>query len=268
MHTRLPRGMRTVTSRRLCSRAPWMTISSFSKRFSGHRWVSLAAVGVIEQAFAFGRSCGAGRRSAGGEAASRMSRARMKLDPGRAAAARRAPASRDSSSRRSCAPSASLAAAAVVLALLLRSSAPHGVRIALDLPVIALAGRSVFRFARVVWQWDRSLLALTTRRVFVVAPRGRLRRAWEAMPLGAIRATGVQHSFAGRLLGYGTLTLGRRGRRPRRALRLATPSASPTPSSPRARTADAPGRRSRGRLSLSSRPLVRASHDRGRDQAG
>lgn len=101
-----------------------------------------------------------------------------------------------------------LAAAAVVLALLLRSSAPDGVRIALDLPVIAFAGRSVFRFARAVWQWDRSLLALTTRRVFFVAPRGRLRRAFESMPLGAIRATGVQHSFAGRLLGYGTLTLG------------------------------------------------------------
>jgi hypothetical protein len=95
-----------------------------------------------------------------------------------------------------------------VLALLLRSSAPHGVRIALDLPVIAVAGRSVFRFARAVWQWDRSLLALTTRRVFVVAPRGRVRRAWEAVPLGAIRTTGVHHSVAGRLLGYGTLVLG------------------------------------------------------------
>ena len=28
------------------------------------------------------------------------------------------------------------------------------------------------------------------------------------MPLSAIRTTGVQHSFGGRLLGYGTLTLG------------------------------------------------------------
>ncbi|MDX6618753.1 MAG: hypothetical protein QOK36_1139 [Gaiellales bacterium] len=101
-----------------------------------------------------------------------------------------------------------LIAAAVVLALLLRSSAPHGVRIALDLPVIAFAARSVFRFARAVWQWDRSLLALTTRRAVVVAPRGQLRRAWETIPLGSLRSTGVQHSFAGRLLGYGTLTLG------------------------------------------------------------
>ena len=54
-----------------------------------------------------------------------------------------------------------LLAAAVVLVLLRRSSAPGSVRVALDLPVIALAGRAVLRFARAVWQWDRSLLALT-----------------------------------------------------------------------------------------------------------
>lgn len=101
-----------------------------------------------------------------------------------------------------------LLAAAVVLVLLRRSSAPGSVRVALDLPVIALAGRAVFRFARAVWLWDRSLFALTSRRVLLVAPRGRLRRAWETVPLAAIRATGVQHGFAGRLLGYGTVTLG------------------------------------------------------------
>jgi hypothetical protein len=136
-----------------------------------------------------------------------MTRARMKMDPGERllVAARPHPAFLVPALLRAL---GVVAASAVVLALLLRSSAPHAVRIALDLPVIALAGRSVFRFARVVWQWDRSLLALTTRRVFVVAPRGRLRRAWEAVPLGAIRTTGVQHSFAGRLLGYGTVTLG------------------------------------------------------------
>jgi hypothetical protein len=136
-----------------------------------------------------------------------MSRARMKLEPGERVllAARPHPALLIPALLRAL---GVLIGAAVLLALLLRSTAPHGVRIALDVPVIALAGRSVFRFARAVWQWDRSLLALTTRRVFVVAPRGRLRRAWETMPLGAIRSTGVQHSFAGRLLGYGTLTLG------------------------------------------------------------
>jgi hypothetical protein len=136
-----------------------------------------------------------------------MSRARMKLDPGERLllAARPHPALLTPALLRTL---GVLAAAAIVLALLLRSSAPDGVRIALDLPVIGVAARSVFRFARAVWQWDRSLLALTTRRVFVVAPRGRLRRAWEAMPLSAIRTTGVRHSFGGRLLGYATLTLG------------------------------------------------------------
>jgi hypothetical protein len=136
-----------------------------------------------------------------------MSRARMKLDPGERllVAARPHPALLLPALLRAL---GIITAAAVVLALLRGSSAPGGVRIALDLPVIALAGRSVFRFARAVWQWDRSLLALTTRRLFVVAPRGRLRRTWETVPLGAIRGTGVHHSFLGRLLGYGTVTLG------------------------------------------------------------
>jgi Bacterial PH domain len=99
-------------------------------------------------------------------------------------------------------------AVAIVLALLARSSAPDPVRIALDLLALAFAARTVLRFARAVWQWDRSLFALTTRRVFVVAPRGAVRRAWESLPLGAIHTAGVEHSFGGRLFGYGTLTLG------------------------------------------------------------
>jgi hypothetical protein len=98
--------------------------------------------------------------------------------------------------------------AALALALLAGSSAPEPVRIALDLVALAFAARTVFRFARAVWRWDRTLLALTTRRVFVVAPRGAVRRAWEALPLPAIHSAGVDHSFAGRLFGYGTLVLG------------------------------------------------------------
>ena len=45
-HEARPRGMRTVTSRRLCSRAPWMTISSLRRRFAvigPQGWISLAA---------------------------------------------------------------------------------------------------------------------------------------------------------------------------------------------------------------------------------
>ena len=81
-------------------------------------------------------------------------------------------------------------------------------RLALDLLALAFAARAALRFTRAVWQWDRTLLALTTRRVFVVAPRGAVRRAWQTMPLAGIHAASVSHSFTGRLLGYGTLTLG------------------------------------------------------------
>ena len=196
-----------------------------------------------------------------------MSRARMKLEPGERLllAARPHPAVlipallralgvADRRRRRARAAAALLGAA----------RRPHRARPPRD----RVRGRSVFRFARAVWQWDRSLLALTTRRVVVVAPRGRLRRAWETMPLGrdplhrrpataspgACSATGRSPSATARAAATSASS--------------ATPSASPRRSSTRARTAAAPGRRSRGRLSLSSRPLVRASHDRGRDQAG
>jgi hypothetical protein len=101
-----------------------------------------------------------------------------------------------------------LLAAAIVMALLARSSAPNGVRLALDLLPLAFAARAALRFTRAVWRWDRTLLALTTRRVVVVAPRGAVRRAWQAMSLAGIHSTGVSHSFGGRLLGYATLTLG------------------------------------------------------------
>ena len=136
-----------------------------------------------------------------------MSRARTKLEPGERLlfAARPHPAALLPALLRAL---GVVLAVAIVLALLAHSSAPDPVRIALDLLALAFAARTVLRFARAVWQWDRSLFALTTRRVFVVAPRGAVRRVWETMPLGAIHTAGVDHSFAGRLFGYGTLTLG------------------------------------------------------------
>ena len=99
-------------------------------------------------------------------------------------------------------------AAAFAIALLASSSAPHAVRVALDLIVLAVAGRAALRFTRAVWQWDRTLLELTTRRVYIVAPRGAVRRARQALSLAGIHSASVEHSFTGRLLGYGTLTLG------------------------------------------------------------
>ena len=136
-----------------------------------------------------------------------MSRARTKLEPGERllVAARPHPAALLPALSRAL---GVILAAAVALALLASSSAPHAVRVALDLLVLAVAARTVFRFARAVWRWDRSLFAVTTRRVFVVAPRGAVRRAWETMPLSSIPTAGVEHSFGGRLFGYATLTLG------------------------------------------------------------
>jgi hypothetical protein len=103
---------------------------------------------------------------------------------------------------------AAVLGAAFAIALLARSSAPHGVRLALDLIAVALAARAALRFTRAVWRWDRTLLEVTTRRVYVVAPRGALRRARQTMSLAGLHSADVSHSFAGRLLGYGTLTLG------------------------------------------------------------
>ncbi|HET6171915.1 MAG TPA: PH domain-containing protein [Gaiellales bacterium] len=131
----------------------------------------------------------------------------MKLDPGERLllACRPHPAALLPATLRSL---GALLAAAAVIALLARSSAPAGVRLALDLIPLAFAARAALRFTRAVWQWDRTLLALTTRRVYLAAPRGAVRRAWQSLSLGGIHSTGVTHSFGGRLLGYGTLTLG------------------------------------------------------------
>jgi hypothetical protein len=136
-----------------------------------------------------------------------MTRARMKLESGERLllATRPHPAALLPALLRA---SAAVLAAAVVIALLARSSAPEPVRVALDLLALAPPARAVLRFARAVWRWDRTLLALTTRRVLVVEPRGGMRRAWEALPLTAIPSARVDHSLGGRLLGYATLRLG------------------------------------------------------------
>jgi hypothetical protein len=136
-----------------------------------------------------------------------MSRARMKLESGERLllACRPHPAALLPAALRAL---GAVLVAASLLALLARSSAPDGVRLALDLLPLAFAARAALRFTRAVWQWDRTLLALTSRRVLIVAPRGAVRRAWQSMSLAGLHSTGVSHSFGGRLLGYGTLTLG------------------------------------------------------------
>ena len=124
-----------------------------------------------------------------------MPRARTRLEPGE-----RLLLAAGRTRRRSCphsrAPSCR-ARRGDVLALLARSSAPHAVRVALDLLAVAFAARAALRFTRAVWQWDRTLLALTTRRVFVVAPRGAMRRAWQTMTLAGVHGTSVSTASAG-----------------------------------------------------------------------
>ncbi|MDP9257702.1 MAG: thiol reductant ABC exporter subunit CydC, partial [Actinomycetota bacterium] len=80
-----------------------------------------------------------------------MSRARMKLEPGERLllASRPHPAALLPAALRAL---GALLAAATVMALLARSSAPHPVRLSLDLLALALAARAVLRFARSVWQ--------------------------------------------------------------------------------------------------------------------
>jgi hypothetical protein len=136
-----------------------------------------------------------------------MPRARMRLEPGERLllACRPHPAALLPAVLRAL---GAVLVAAAAIALLARSSAPHGVRLALDVLPLAFAGRAALRFTRAVWQWERTLLALTNRRVFVVVPRGAVRRSSQAMSLAGIHGTGVSHSFGGRLLGYGTLTIG------------------------------------------------------------
>jgi hypothetical protein len=143
----------------------------------------------------------------GGEACLLMPRASTRLEPGERLllACRPHPAALLPALLRAL---AVVLATAAVLALLAGSSAPRPVRLALDLLAVAFAARAVLRFTRAVWRWDRTLLALTTRRVFVVAPRGAVRRAWQTMSLAGMHGTSVSHSSCGRLLGYGTLTLG------------------------------------------------------------
>ena len=57
-----------------------------------------------------------------------------------------------------------------------------------------------------VWQWDRTLLVLTTEKVFVVY--GIVRRRGAAVRLAGVAAIEVEQSLLGRLLGYGTLVAG------------------------------------------------------------
>jgi uncharacterized membrane protein YdbT with pleckstrin-like domain len=59
---------------------------------------------------------------------------------------------------------------------------------------------------RAVWTWDRTKILITTDKLYLVS--GLLRRRSAAVKLSALGRVEIEQTLAGRLLGYGTLTVG------------------------------------------------------------
>ena len=59
---------------------------------------------------------------------------------------------------------------------------------------------------RAVWRWERTLVVLTTEKLFVV--HGTLRRRAAAVRLTRVGPVEIEQSLLGRLLGYGTVVAG------------------------------------------------------------
>lgn len=69
--------------------------------------------------------------------------------------------------------------------------------------VVALA---VLIALRAVWKWERTRVVVTTEKVFVV--HGTLRRKARTVRLRAVEAVELEQTFAGQVLGYGTVIVG------------------------------------------------------------
>jgi uncharacterized membrane protein YdbT with pleckstrin-like domain len=85
-----------------------------------------------------------------------------------------------------------------------------GVLLTLPRP-LSLAGAALVALGalvtlRAVWKWERTRVVVTTEKVFVV--NGTLRRRARAVRLAAVEAVELEQSFAGQLLGYGTVVVG------------------------------------------------------------
>jgi uncharacterized membrane protein YdbT with pleckstrin-like domain len=76
----------------------------------------------------------------------------------------------------------------------------------LQLPGAALVVVAAAVCLRAVWRWERTHLVVTTEKVFLVD--GTLRRRAASVRLRALEKLELEQSFAGRLLGYGTLVAG------------------------------------------------------------
>jgi membrane protein YdbS with pleckstrin-like domain len=102
-----------------------------------------------------------------------------------------------------------------VVALLRRTGHPGPVGSLGALAAGALAVVALARLLVRVWEWDRTVMAVTEKQVVVVS--WALRRRTHAVPLGAIRQLRVRQGICGRLLGYGTIVLENAGRSSRLA---------------------------------------------------
>jgi len=69
-----------------------------------------------------------------------------------------------------------------------------------------IVGLGAFLALRAVWKWERTRVVVTTEKVFVV--NGTWRRRARAVRLAAVEAVELEQSFAGQLLGYGTIVVG------------------------------------------------------------
>jgi uncharacterized membrane protein YdbT with pleckstrin-like domain len=70
----------------------------------------------------------------------------------------------------------------------------------------ALVGLAALLALRAVWKWERTRVVVTTEKVFVV--NGTLRRKARAVRLRAVEAVELEQTFAGQVLGYGTVVVG------------------------------------------------------------
>ena len=70
----------------------------------------------------------------------------------------------------------------------------------------ALLAAGALLAVRAVWRWDRTRVVLTTEKLFVV--HGIVRRSSAGVRLRSADAVELEQTLPGRLLGYGTLTVG------------------------------------------------------------
>jgi uncharacterized membrane protein YdbT with pleckstrin-like domain len=69
-----------------------------------------------------------------------------------------------------------------------------------------VVGVSAFLALRAVWKWERTKVVVTTDKVVLL--KGTWRRHAQAVRLAAVEAVELEQTFAGRLLGYGTVVVG------------------------------------------------------------